>query len=260
MTVTIDNPELKKTLIKLGLSGMVDCLPQRNNEAIANQMTYPEFLQLLAHDELLLREQRRYERRLKKADFKGQKTIENFDFSFNASINQSLIRDLATCHFIKEKYPVLIMGPCGTGKSHLAQALGHCALQKGYDVVYTNTQKISDELQAAKAINRYTVKLKSWAKIHLLIIDDFGLKPLRHPQDEDMHALIAERSEMAATLFTSNLDLPEWQQAFTNKLLGVATIDRLRHHAYQLILTGKSYRGCEKNKHNKQKNIENFED
>ena len=139
------------------------------------------------------------------------------------------------------------MGPCGTGKSHLAQGLGHCAIQKGYDVIYTNTQKISDELQAAKAVNRYTAKLKAWAKIHLLIIDDFGLKPLRHPQDEDIHALIAERTEIAATVFTSNLDLPEWQQAFSNQLLGVATIDRVRYHAYQLTLEGKSYR-ANKNK------------
>lgn len=238
----MENTELNQTLRQLNLSGVLDCLSRRNQEAIANQMTYLEFLQLLAQDELLLREQRRYERRLKKADFKGQKTIESFDFSFNPKINQALIRDLATCRFIKEKCPVLIMGPCGTGKSHLAQALGHCALQKGYEVIYTNTQKISDELQAAKAINRYTSKLKAWAKIHLLIIDDFGLKPLRHPQDEDMHALIAERAEIAATIFTSNLDLPEWQQAFGNQLLGVATIDRLRHNAYQVVLEGKSYR------------------
>lgn len=238
----MENSELNQTLRKLSLSGVLDCLSQRNQEAITNQMTYLEFLYLLAQDELLLREQRRYERRLKKADFKGQKTIESFDFLFNPKINQALIRDLATCRFIKEKHPVLIMGPCGTGKSHLAQALGHCALQKGYDVIYTNTQKISDELQAAKAINRYTLKLKSWAKIQLLIVDDFGLKPLRHPQDEDMHALIAERSETAATIFTSNLDLPEWQQAFSNQLLGVATIDRLRHHAYKVILEGKSFR------------------
>lgn len=248
--------ELNQLLKKLSLPGMSDCLSQRNQEATANQMTYPEFLQLLAQDELLVRERRRYERRLKKADFKGQKTLENFDFNFNPNINQSLIRDLATCHFIKEKYPVLIMGPCGTGKSHLAQALGHCAIQKGYDVVYTNAQKISDELQTAKLINRYTQKIKSYSKIQLLIIDDFGLKPLRPPQDEDMHALIAERSEVAATLFTSNLDLPEWQQAFTNQLLGVATIDRLRHNAYQVILEGKSYRATKKKCTKSQKNME----
>lgn len=254
--MTMQDQELLQTLKQLNLSGMVSCLGERNQEAIHNQMTYLEFLNLLAQDELLLREQRRYERRLKKADFKGKKTVENFDFSFNPKVNQSLIRDLVTCRFIQEQYPVLIMGPCGTGKSHLAQALGHSAIQKGYDVIYTNTQKISDELQLAKATNRYTQKLKSWAKLHLLIIDDFGLKPLRHPQDEDMHALIAERSETASTIFTSNLDLPEWQQAFSNQLLGVATIDRLRHNAYQVILEGNSYRGGKKSVKKETKKLE----
>jgi len=246
MLNTVENVELNRVLRQLKLSGMCDCLTQRNQEAIANQMTYPEFLHLLAQDEFLLREQRQYERRLKKADFKGKKTIENFDFAFNSQINQALIRDLVTCRFIQEKAPVLIMGPCGTGKSHIAQALGRCAIQKGYDVCYTNTQKISNDLQAARAINRYTQKLKAWSKISLLIIDDFGLKPLRTPEDEDIHALIAERSEVAATAFTTNLELSEWQQAFTNKLLGVATIDRLRHNAYQLVFEGKSYRADKK--------------
>ena len=243
----LNNPvETNQLLKKLNLPGIANALPERNQEALANQLSYLEFLQLLLNDEVLLRDQRRYERRLQKANFKGQKTIENFDFNFNPNINQTIIRDLATCHFITEQFPVLIMGPCGTGKSHLAQALGQCAIQKGYDVVFTCTQKISDELQSAKAINRYTQKLKSWAKIALLIIDDFGLKPLRHPQDEDLHALIAERCETASTIFTSNLDLHEWQQAFSNQLLGVATVDRLRHHAYHVILQGKSYRSVSK--------------
>ena len=116
--------------------------------------------------------------------------------------------------------------------------------------MYTNTQRISDDLQAAKAIKRYNKKLQMWVKLHLLIIDDFGLKPLRHPQDEDMHALIAERSETAATIFTSNLDLPEWQQAFGNQLLGAATIDRVRYNAHHVILEGKSYRSAKNNQVN----------
>lgn len=157
-----------------------------------------------------------------------------------------MIRDLATCRFVREKSPVLIMGPCGTGKSHIAQALGHCALQQGYDVICTTQAKLSEELQAAKATNSYGKKLKTLAKLPLIIIDDFALKPLRPPQDENLHELIAERYERAATILTSNLALEEWQQAFANKLLGIATIDRLRHNAYQLILEGSSYRSSRK--------------
>lgn len=240
--ITENMTELANGLRKLKLSGILDCLRERNNEAIANQMTPIEFLTLLVKDELLAREQRLYERRYKKANFKGQKTIENFDFLFNPKINQSLVRDLATCRFIKEKHPVLIMGPCGTGKSHIAQALGHCALQRGYSVVCTTQTKLSEELRAARATNSYAKKLKALAKLPLLIIDDFGLKPLRSPQDEDLHELVAERYENASTIFTSNLALEEWQQAFANQLLGIATIDRLRHNAYEVVLEGKSYR------------------
>lgn len=246
MTTINTSPELETLLRKLKLSGMLDCLDARNQEAIANQMSYVEWLTLLVQDELLAREHRRYESRYKKAFFKGHKTIENFDFSFNSKINQSQIRDLATCHFIKVKHPVLIVGPCGTGKSHLGQALGHCAIQKGYDVLCTTQTKLSDELQGAKAINGYARKIKALTKIHLLIIDDFGLKPLRPPQDEDLHELIAERYEQSSTIITSNLALEEWQQAFSNKLLGTATIDRLKHNASLVILDGKSYRSVKK--------------
>lgn len=242
MTTTQILPELSDCLRKLKLSGILNCLDARNSEAVTNQMSYSEYLTLLVHDELLAREQRHYERRYKKAKFKGKKTIESFDFAHNPKINQSLIRDLATCRFIKEKYPVLIMGPCGTGKSHIAQALGHCALQQGYEVLCTTQTKLSEEIQAARATNNYRRKITQLTKIPLLIIDDFGLKPLNSPQDEDLHELIAERYEASSTIITSNLAISEWEQAFYNKLLGVATIDRLQHNAYQVVLEGKSYR------------------
>tara|TARA_B110000091_G_C13714632_1_gene432044 strand:+ start:283 stop:1044 length:762 start_codon:yes stop_codon:yes gene_type:complete len=253
MTATQILPELTEGLKKLKLSGMLEYLDTRNLEAVNNQMSYSEHLTLLVQDELLTREQRNYERRYRKAKFKGQKTIESFDFLFNPNINQALVKDLATCRFIKEKYPVLIMGPCGTGKSHLAQALGHCGLQKGYEVLCTTQSKLSEELQASKAINSYRKKIIALAKIPLLIIDDFGLKPLSSPQDEDLHELIAERYEQSSTIITSNLALNEWGQIFNNQLLGIATIDRLQHNAYQLVLKGKSFRSAPCNNKNQGK-------
>ena len=200
------------------------------------------FLSLLAQDELLTRQNRRHERLLKQAGINGHKTLENFDFKFNPKVNQAVIKDLATIRFVQEKYPVLILGPCGTGKSHLAQGFGFCAIKQGYEVLYTTQDKLSQTLQVAKATGCYTKKLKALIRVPLLIIDDFALKPLRIPQDEDLHDLIAQRYEQASTMITSNLAFSEWQQAFPNQLLAAATLDRLQHNAYVLILEGTSYR------------------
>ena len=118
--------ELIELLRKLKLHGMANCLLARNEEATSNQMIPTEFLRLLLEDETIERDQRRYERQLKRANFRDVKTIENFDFSFNPKIKQQQIRDLATCHFITEKQPVMVIGPCGTGKTHLASIRALC--------------------------------------------------------------------------------------------------------------------------------------
>ena len=154
----------------------------------------------------------------------------------------TLITDLATCRFVAEKVAVLIAGPCGTGKSHIAQALGHAAVRADHDVLFTTQSQLLASLNAARAINAYERRFQTFARVPLLVIDDFGLKPLRAPQDEDFHDLVAERYEQGATIVTSNLDFSEWGDAFPNRLLGAATLDRLRHGAYRLTLEGESYR------------------
>ena len=210
---------LSESLRSLKLSGMASTLPERNQEACANQMGFYDFLQLLLQDELLLREQKSYERRYQKAGFKGKKTIESFDFKFNPSINQALIRDLITCRFVREKRPVIITGPCGTGKTHIAQAIAHTAIQKGFDVLCTNQSKLSTAMMEARATNTYQKKLKILSKIPLLIVDDFGLKPLSSVQDDIIHEVIEERYECAATIVTSNLEPDEWVEAFKSLLV-----------------------------------------
>ena len=142
----------------------------------------------------------------------------------------------------EEKVCVLIVGPCGTGKSHIAQALGHCAIRAGHDVLFTTVSKMLGQLNAARATNGFDRSFAKLAAVDLLIIDDFGLKPLKGTQDEDFHDVIAERYERKSTIVTSNLDIPEWPDAFPNRILGAATIDRLRHGAYKVVLDGKSYR------------------
>jgi DNA replication protein DnaC len=235
-------PELTPFLKQLRLSGILESLPTRNREATEKQLSYSEFLALLIQDEVARREQKKFTLRIRRAGFRAEKTLEGFDFSFNISINQTQVRELATCGFIKEKVAVLIAGPCGTGKSHLAQAFGHCAVRLGYDVLFTTQTRLLGQLHAARATGGFERRFQTMAKVPLLIVDDFGLKPLSPPHEEDFHDLIAERYERTSTIVTSNLDFSEWGEAFSNRLLGAATLDRLRHGAYRIVLDGESYR------------------
>lgn len=239
-------PEINFLLKQLRLSNIIDSLPQRNRESIESKLSFPEFLSLVLQDEILGRENKKLQSRFKRACVRGDKTIENFDFDFNSKINSAQIRELSSCRFIHEKIPVLIAGPCGTGKSHIAQAIAHCAIRQGIDVLWLTHSKLFSELQAAKAAGRYEKKLSEFVRVPLLIIDDFGLRPMRSPQDEDFHDLISERYESAATMITSNLDFTEWGNAFPNQLLAAATLDRLRHNAHKIVLEGTSFRGTPK--------------
>ena len=235
-------PEINVLLKQLRLSHIENYLPQRNREAIEKKLAYPEFLSLLLQDEMLGRENKKFQARIRRANIQSDKTLEKYDFDFNPRTNYAQIQELASCRFIDEKAPVLIVGPCGTGKSHIAQALAHCAIRLGIDVLWLSQSKLFSGLQAAKAADRYEKKFAELTKVTLLIIDDFGLRPMRSPQDEDFHDLISERYERTTTIVTSNLDFDEWGSAFPNKLLAAATLDRLRHNAHKVTLDGGTYR------------------
>ena len=235
-------PELTPMLKQLRLSGIMDSIESRNRQAIEKKMSYMDFLATIITDEIARRNQKKLASALRRANFRNQKTLEEFDFSFNPNINRSLVMDLASCRFISEKVCAFIIGPCGTGKSHLAQALGHSAIREGYSVLFTSASKMLAQLNAARAVNGFDRQFYKIAGVDLLIIDDFGLKPLKTTQDEDFHDVISERYERKSTIVTSNLDIPEWTDAFPNRILGEATIDRLRHGAYTVVLEGKSFR------------------
>lgn len=240
--------EVQGALKSLRLSGISDNLAIRNKEAIDNKMSFMEFLSTILQDEVLRREQKKLDARIKRSKINCDKTLERFDFGFNPKINQQQIRDLATCHFIEEKVPMLIVGPCGTGKTHVAQAICTCAMRNSIDTLFFTQTQLFTYLQAARATGDYDKKFQKLIKIPLLVIDDFGLKPMRTPQDEDMHDVISERYEKASTIVTSNLDFEEWGDAFPNKLLAAATLDRLRHGAYKIVLEGDNYRSLSKSK------------
>jgi DNA replication protein DnaC len=197
-------PELAPQLKQLRLSGILDSLDSRNRQAIEGKLAYTEFLAMLIGDEVARRENKKFSMRLRRAQFRTTKTLEQFEFERIPKLNRALIHDLATGGYLHEKAPVLIVGPSGIGKSHLAQALGHCAVRQGVDVVFTSCAALTQSLNAARATGVYERKLATLSRVGLLIIDDFGLKPLRAPADEDLHDLIAERYEQAPTIVTSN--------------------------------------------------------
>ena len=237
------SPELNSILKQLRLSGILDSLEQRNRQAIDGQLAYTEFLAMLLHDEVARRDQKKLGARLARAGFALGKTLESFNFDLLPKLNRAHIHDLATGRYIDEKVCVLMVGQIGVGKSHLAQALGHCAARQGRDVLFiTQTDRLK-KLHAARATGLYERKFQQFVRSPLLIIDDFALKPLHPPHDEDFHDLIAARYEKAATVLTSNLDFSEWGDAFPdNRILGAATLDRLRHGAYRVVIEGESFR------------------
>jgi len=235
-------PDLTPMLKQLRLSGIMDSIESRNRQAIENKMSYMDFLAIIITDEIARRNQKKLDSAFRRANFRNQKTLEEFDFTFNPNINRSLIMELASCRFMTEKVCVFVIGPCGTGKSHLAQALGHSAIRNGHSVLFNSASRMLNQLNAARATNSYDRHFAKIAGVDLLIIDDFGLKPMKPTQDEDFHDVIAERYERKSTIVTSNLDIPEWTDAFPNRILGEATIDRLRHGAYDVLLDGRSFR------------------
>ena len=241
-------PEINALIKRLKLSHVDNHLQQRTRESIDKKLSYLEFLSLVLQDEILGRDNNKFKARIKRAGIRCDKTLESFDFDFNPKVNRAHIQELATCQFIHDRSPVLIVGPTGTGKSHIAQALAHCAIRQSIDVLWLSQATLFSELQAARAAGRYERKFSELTKIALLIIDDFGLRPIRSPQDEDFHDLISQRYENASTLITSNLDFNEWGDAFPNRLLAAATLDRLRHNAHRIILDGTSFRGGNQDK------------
>jgi DNA replication protein DnaC len=177
----------------------------------------------------------------------GDKTLEGFDWSFNPSINRQQILDLATCQWIERKEVSLIVGPSGVGKSHLAQALGHEACRRGYNVLFTSVAKMLAHLNGGRADGTYERRLAVYLRPELIILDDFGLKTLRGFEPEDLYEVINERYERGSILATSNRDYNEWPDAFgENSLLASAALDRLAHRAHLITITGTSYRAQEK--------------
>lgn len=227
---------------KLRLSGVLQTLELRLQEAIDDDLGHIEFLYRSLTDEVERRDAKQMALRLRRARFEQSKTIEDFDFRFNPSVPKSRIIDLATCLFVERREVVCLVGHAGTGKSHLAQALGHRACMAGHSVLYTPAHQMFRQLRASRADRSFDRCLLKFTSPQLLIIDDLGLRPLRDHEPEDLYEIIRHRYERSALVITSNRSVSEWYPLFGDELLASAAMDRLLHHSVVVELTGNSYR------------------
>jgi DNA replication protein DnaC len=235
--------ELERSLRQLHLSGMATVLETRLHQAQAEAMAPIDLIACLVSDELTLRADRLLQRRRKQARFRDpDKTLDNFDFNFNPKMNRSLVFDLATGTFIAKHEDALFLGPGGTGKSHLAQAIGQAAILQGYRVLYREVHVLLDELAEAIANGTRKDYMQSVATVPLLIVDDFGMRKLPHTAAEDLLEIVMRRYERFSTLLTSNRPVEDWGKLLGDVAAVGAMLDRLLHHGHVLKCGPRSWR------------------
>ena len=235
--------ELQRSLRQLRLGGMAAVLETRLQQAQAEPMAPIDLLATLVSDELTRRSDRLLERRRKLAAFRDpNKTLDNFDFSFNPKMNRSMVFELATAAFIDRREDALFLGPGGTGKSHLAQAIGQAAILQGHKVLYRQTHILLEEVTEATIEGRRKQYMESISSVALLIIDDFGMRKLPQTAAEDLLEIVMRRYERASTLLTSNRPVDDWGKLLADVAAVGAMLDRLLHHGHVLKCGPKSWR------------------
>ena len=234
--------ELIPILKKLRLSGVLKTLDLRMKEAEGGEISHNDFLFRVCCDEVQRREVKQLDQRLRKASFESTKRLEDFEWSFNPKVPKQRIVELATCHFVEKRENLLLIGPAGVGKSHLAQAIGERACRAGHSVGYVSAQRMLSTLRASRADQSYDRKLLRFTAPDLLIVDDLGLRPLEGEEPIDLYEVIRQRYERGAMIVTSNRALEEWYPLFLDDLMASAAMDRLLHHSHVVVIEGHSFR------------------
>ena len=235
--------ELQRALKQLRLGSMAAVLETRLHQAQAERMAPIDLISCLVSDELNRRSDRLLDRRKKAAEFRDpQVALDNFDFNFNKKMNRSLVFDLATANFIAKHEDALFLGPPGTGKSHLAQAIGMAAIQQGYRVIYRETHTLLENIADATLDGTRKQHMELLATIPLLIIDDLGMRKLPSTAAEDLLEIVMRRYERASTILTSNRPIEDWGKLLGDTAAITAMLDRLLHHGHVLKCGPRSWR------------------
>ncbi|MGH2379411.1 MAG: IS21-like element helper ATPase IstB [Candidatus Limnocylindria bacterium] len=234
--------QLQPRLKRLKLGGMLQTLELRLDQAHQEKLGHLEFLELMLEDEIQRRANKALARRIQRARFEEAQTLTDFDFAFNPKIPASQIRDLATCGFIERKESVLLVGPVGVGKTHIAQAIGHAACRQGRSVLFDKTARVLSDLGAGHLDATWERRLRRYLAPDLVILDDLGLRAFSERQGEDLYELVSERVRRGSTIVTSNRPPAEWYALFPNAVLAEGALDRLINASHHVTLEGRSYR------------------
>lgn len=236
------NDALQEKIKKLHFSGIVKTADMRIEQAIREKLSYQEFLEILINDELMNRTNNGNQKRLQQAKFPQHKTLEEFNFNYQPSINRQTIYQLGSCDFVRKKENIAFIGPPGTGKTHLAIAIGVKAVIQGYSAIFITLNDMLEDLYMSRADNSFAQKLKKYSQCDLLIIDELGLKKLNQNSVDDFYEVIAKRYEQRSTIVTSNKTFEEWGKILFDPVLATAILDRFVHHCNFVVINGESYR------------------
>jgi DNA replication protein DnaC len=236
------------------LAGMVNNVEARIEYANSSSLSYKQFLELLCEDEYSNRQDNNYKMRFARAKLPSLKKIEDFDFSFQPSIDKREINDAITCDFIAKQKNIIFIGSPGTGKTHLSISLAIKALTRNYKVLFTSVAEMLYKLHISKADNSYYKKLSEYIKPDLLVLDELGFKRLPDYSAGDFFDVISKRYETGSCIITTNKAIEQWSDIFTDSVMSGAIQDRLIHHSKVFKITGTSYRS-KSTKNSKQEKI-----